>query len=169
MPPNRSSLSPINSIKHYVARTNAEITTGNVLIHAPVVTVAKGAARSATSSVEEGCVIKAIHLEYWLKGTGATTTTQFVFIVYKLPLGTAIPDATDMANLQSWANKRNILFSSQGVLSQEDAGQAIPVIRDWVKIPKGKQRFGLSDQFQVCFFAVGTLQVCGLATYKEYE
>ncbi len=162
-------VAPISSIKHYVAKTNSTIATGTTIVHTVATAVAKGAARSATNVVEEGCVLKAIHLEYWLKGTGSTSTTQFVFIVYKLPSGQANPTQTDMLNLQAWNNKKNILFSSQGVLSEEGAGQSIPVIRDWMKVPKGKQRFGLEDKFQVAISSVGTLQFCGLATYKEYE
>ncbi len=165
----RGMLAPISSIKHYVAQTNVNVATGVTLVHTSVDAVAKGALRSATNIVEEGAVIKAIHLEYWLKGVATSSTSQFVFIVYKLPSGLAIPDSTDMAALQAWPNKKNILFSSQGVLSQADAGQSIPVVRDWIKIPKGKQRFGLEDKFQIAIFTVGTLNICGLVVYKEYE
>ncbi len=165
----RRMLAPISSIKHYVARTNATVASGNVLIAGSANAVAKGNARSSTDVVEEGCVIKAVHLEYWLNGRGASNTTQFTFIVYKLPSEGAVPTASDMANLQAWTNKKNILFSSQGVLGQSGS-QSIPVIRDWIMIPKGKQRFGLGDKFQSCLFASGeSIQLCGMATYKEYE
>jgi len=165
----RRMLAPITSIKHYVHRANSVIATGNVLTHSVVIAVAKGAARALPSNVEEGAVVKAVHLEYWICGTLDAATSQFAFIVYKLPAGQVVADATDMANLGSWDNKKNILFSSQGVLPEGESSQSIPVIREWIKIPKGKQRFGLNDSFRVTFFSVGTLQVCGLATYKEYD
>jgi len=164
----RRTLPPINTVKHYVHRSNALIMTGNVLGHLSVNAITKGAARSTTGDVDEGAVIKAIHLEYWLNGTDNQDTSQFTFIAYKLPAGQISPDSTEMLNLQSWNNKKNILFSSQGVLAK-DGAQSIPVIRNWVLIPKGKQRFGLGDRFEVAALAVGTLQFCGIATYKEYS
>ncbi len=165
----RRMLAPISSIKHYVHRSNAAVATGAVLTATLVDVVAKGAARTGAQTVEEGCVIKAIHLEYWICGIDDAVTSQFAFVVYKLTAGDVPPTATDMANLGSWNNKRNILFSSQGVLPKDESAISVPVIRDWIKIPKGKQRFALGDQFSVTVFSVGTLQFCGLATYKEYE
>jgi len=165
----RRMLAPINTIKHYVAQSNTNIATGAVQHLTLVNALAKGAARTAASSVEEGAIIKAIHIEFWICGVLDGATSQFVFVVYKLPAGQSSPTATDMANLGSWDNKKNILFSSQGVFPEGESSQSIPVMREWQKVPKGKQRFGLGDRFSVSFFSVGTLQVCGLATYKEYE
>ncbi len=162
-------LAPINSIKHYQHTSNTTVGTGGVHLKNLANALAKGAARTDPGHVYEGCVIKAIHIEYWICGTLDATTSQFAFICYKLPSGQTAPDATNMANLGSWDNKKNILFSSQGVLPEGESQQSIPVIREWVRIPKGKQRFGLGDIFQIAIFSVGTLQVCGLSTYKEYE
>lgn len=162
-------LAPIHTIKHYVHRANTNIATGVALVINVVNVVAKGATRDSPDDIEEGAIIKAVHFEYWITGVLDGATSQFAFIVAKLPSGSTNPTATDMANLGSWENKRNILFSSQGVLPEGESGQSIPVIREWLKIPKGKQRFGLQDRLIVAFFAVGTLQVCGLSTYKEYE
>ncbi len=162
-------LAPISSIKHYSQRSNAAVATGVALSHTAANAVAKGGSRSDPSIVEEGCVIKAVYLEYWICGTLDGTTTQFTFVAYKLPSGQATATATNMGALGAWNNKKNILFSSQGVLPEGESSMSIPVIRQWVLIPKGKQRFGLGDQFMVTVFSVGTLQFCGFATYKEYE
>lgn len=162
-------LAPIHSIKHYVHRSNIEILTGAVLIQSVVAAIAKGAARSNAFDVEEGAVIKAVHIEHWILGTANADSSQFTYIIYKLPSGQPTPDETNMLNLGSWDNKKNILFSSQGVLPEENAGQSIPVHRGWIKIPKGKQRMGLGDKVQIACLSVGTLQYCGLSTYKEYE
>ncbi len=162
-------LSPINTIKHYVPRTNLSVASGAVQAQNLVTTIAKGAARAAVSDVEEGAVIKAIHVEFWLNGRGASSTTQFTAALYKLPGSQANPTVTNLLNLGAWDNKKNILWTSQGVLG-EDMAQSIPVIREWVLIPKGKQRFGLGDQFQFALTPVGNaIQLCGMATYKEYE
>jgi len=82
----RRMLAPISSIKHIHQRTNLFVTSGTSVSEVIVDAVAKGGTRSLTSTVEEGCVIKAIHLEFWLCSTD-TVTSQFTFIIYKLPSG----------------------------------------------------------------------------------
>ncbi len=130
--------------------------------------VARGTVRTATSQIDEGNSVKAVHCEYWLNNQGAGGADgQFTLIIEKLPAGGTPADATDMANLQSYENKKNILYTTQGVIAGTPA-QSIPVIRDWVMIPKGKQRFGLDDKFVISLFASGqALQLCGMAIYKE--
>ncbi len=76
-----------------------------------------------------------------------------------------------MAALHDYANKKNILFTAQGLLTPTDGGQ-VPVVRGWYKIPKGKQRFGLTDQLFVSIRNNNATSIdinfCGLAIYKEY-
>jgi len=122
-------------------------------------------------NVEEGSIVKAVHLEYWISSNeSAGGTSQFVFIVEKEPgNGTAMTVAQSL-NLGSYPNKKNVLFTSQGQFtSHNDGAQSVPVLRNWLLIPKGKQRMGLDDSIRVHFSAVGALRICGLATYKEYR
>ncbi len=163
-------MSPINSVKHYVTKTNANLAAGAVAGLTVIDAVAKGTDRTATNMVDEGAVIKAIHLEYWIngQGTSGTGTTQFVLIVEKLPAGGTAADSTDMLNLQSYENKKNILYTTQGMIAGQGS-QSIPLVREWFKIPKGKQRFGLLDKFVVSVLTVGfAIDLCGIAIYKEY-
>ncbi len=107
----------------------------------------------------------------WLKGEGAADAdTQFIVTFEKVPGAAAAGmDFTDMANIGAYPNKKNILFVSQGVIGGLTGGQSVAVMRNWYKIPKGKQRQGLGDFFQVHIAAIGqAIQVCGFATYKEY-
>ncbi len=160
----------INSNKHYVPRTNVSLASGSGLSVDVIDTVVAPAVSNA-EDVRQGAVIKAVHLEYWIWGGGTTgQDTQFVMIVEKVPSGAGAATAAEMLNLGSYDNKKNILFSTQGVIGAGvDGSQAIPLIRNWVLIPKGKQRFGLGDKLAVGFTPVGTaLQICGMATYKEY-
>jgi len=160
----------IHSVKHYVQFTNLVVDTGvlstNVLIQA----IANTADPATTADVVEGAVVKAIYIEFWLKGIGASdANTQFELVLFKNPAGNSDMTITNMANLMAYPNKKNILFTSQGVLSGLGAGQSVPVIRQWVKIPKTKQRFGLDDQLIVMILPLGTnIQRCGLVTFKEY-
>ncbi len=165
----RKMLAPISSMKHYVQVTNSALTSGSISVTSLVDGVVRGFDRTATNMVDEGAVIKAIFIEWWLNGSGASdATTQFNFIVIKTEGQGTNPTAAELLNLQSFDNKKNVLFSSQGVLAGAGS-QSIPVVRQWFRIPKGKQRFGLNDRIQVALTTTGqTLQHCGFATYKEY-
>ncbi len=161
---------PVVTTKHYVQQTNVSLASGAVAVVSLIDGVARGDDRTATNQVDEGSVIKAVYIEWWLNGSGASNaTTQFDFIVYKNPgPGTNIT-ATELLNLASWDNKKNIFFTTHGVLGPI-GNQSIPILRQWILIPKGKQRFGLNDRIQIGLTSTGTaLQHCGFSTYKEFN
>ncbi len=132
-------------------------------------------AQEATSTVptvvEEGAIVKACYVEYWVGNTSASVQGSFTVALYKDPGGNAGMVSGDLAALHDYDNKKNILFTSQALVPVEDAG-IIPVMRGWYKIPKGKQRFGLKDRLQIGIrnnnASAVDLQFCGLAIYKEY-
>ncbi len=165
----RRMLAPIVTNKHYTYRSNAAVASGAALLGTIVqAIVAPGVANDF--SVTEGSVVKAVHVEYWLKSSAsAGEDTQFNFYIYKDPGGKNAMVFADGTNAGAYDNKKNILFSSQGVIGDLTT-QSIPVIREWIKIPKGKQRFGLGDKlsFMVSFTGFAG-QICGMATYKEYK
>ncbi len=165
----RRMVAPIISDKHFVPKTNLAVASGSVAGITIVAAVARGTVRTATFQVDEGSVVKAVHAEYWLNGQAAGgADTQFTFVFLKSPNNAPDPDATDMANLGSYVNKKNILFITQGVLAGVGT-QSIPIIRDWIKIPKGKQRIGLGDQIKAFLLPTGEpIQICGMAIFKEY-
>ncbi len=156
---------PINSIKHYVHVISQNIASGanqNVLL---VDAVAKGAARSSTANVEEGAIVKAVYIELWLSGV---VDQQATWVLAKRPASVAAPTVVQMANLASYENKKNILVSGQGM--PPSGGNQIPMFKGWYAVPKGKQRFGLGDILGITINATGgTIRICGIATYKEYE
>ncbi len=167
----RRGLSPINSIKHYVQQSNTSIASGAATSIIIVAAVANTALPVNTKDVKEGSIVKAVYLEFWLKGNGAADEdTQFNFVVFKNPGGSNDMSVADSLNLMAYDNKKNIFFSSQGVIGGVGGGQSVPVIRQWMKIPKGKQRFGLKDELTVFVGTTGqAMQVCGLSVYKEYQ
>ncbi len=164
------ALSPINSIKHFVPFTTASTASGAIRNTTLVDTVAKGAARALVADVEEGAKVFGTYLEYWVNGDGAAgTNTQFTLVVVLLKSGAAAPTAANMANLHAYTNKKNILYTTQGVITSVD-NQSVPLIRNRISIPKGKQRFGLGDSLNVVLFASGAaIQSCGIAVWKEFE
>ncbi len=165
----RRMLAPINSVKHYVGQPKFNIALGastTLLVANPVAAPVD----TNREKISEGSVIKAIYHEWWLSGDGASgTNTEFVMTVEKSPSSSPNPVFSDMLNLGGYANKKNILYTTQGLLGAAVDGPAIPILRTWIKIPKGKQRMGQEDRMIITFATVDTgINVCGFSTYKEY-
>ncbi len=164
----RRKLPPINSNKHYVHRTALTIAVGaiqNVIVVQSVV----APATANSFSVEEGSIVKAIFVEIW--AIADTGLTAFTMSVEKRPSSSPAMTFAQSANMGAYPNKKNILLTTQGLLADKTAGPAIPLYRQWIPIPKGKQRMGLSDELVLNVSNIGgnTFQVCGIFTYKEYR
>jgi len=73
--------------------------------------------------------------------------------------------------LHDYPNKKNLFKTSQGLLGDANSN-AVPIFREWIAIPKGKQRIGLGDTLVFNLAALGEMdqdvEVCGLVIYKEY-
>ncbi len=166
----RRMLAPINSIKHYVGQPRAVIGVGASL-SLEIADVVNAPVSSTREKITIGSMIKAIHVEMWILGGGATNTSStFVMIVEKIPSGQADPTFADMLNLGGYNNKKNILYTTEGIIgSNVDGTGMIPIIRDWMLIPKGKQRMGQGDRLVLTLATVEqSLVICGIFTYKEY-
>ncbi len=158
----------VHSTKHLVQFPFNGIGTGtaetNILAFAKESTIADSA-----DEVEEGTLIKAVFIELWLQNS-ANDGHQIV-IVEKL--SGAQPSATfaQMAALFTYPNKKNILFTHEGLSSNDGVGNPMPVLRQWIKIPKSKQRMGLGDSIKLTISnpSSNTLNRCGVAIYKEYS
>ncbi len=169
----RRMVAPINTIKHYVHNSQGNIVAGTVNNLVLIDTVSVAAAGAAATDVEEGAVVKAIYVEWWIVNDGAASlTTQFTLSVEKLPTGNPLMTFTQSQNMGSYPNKKNVLFTTQGIIGSATTQAPIPIIRNWVLIPKGKQRFGLGDRIVTNISNVAgadNLVRCGIATFKEYK
>ncbi len=105
----------------------------------------------------------------WVR-TQSTSPGSALLTLYKRGSGTTAMTTTESAALGDYDNKKNILYHTQGLTNDQDA-DAIPFVRQWFKIPKGKQRQGLGDKFSLAIHAQGALDltICGFATFKEYS
>ncbi len=121
--------------------------------------------------VEEGAIVKACYVEFWVSQDSASVVGSYTVTLMKLPGSGTLPSTTNLAALHDYNNKKNILFTAQGLLTPNDGGQ-IPVLRGWYKVPKGKQRFGLNDRLIVTIrnnnATAIDINFCGLVIYKEY-
>ncbi len=162
--------SPINSKKHYVQISQATIAQA-ALTNFELVEAVESHAFSAPDQVAEGAVVKAVYIELWVGNASTSVVGSYTALVYKNPgSGHGISSAAAAA-LHDYANKKNIFFASQALAPPTDGG-LIPIIKQWVKIPKGKQRFGLKDKFTVAVrnnnSTAVDLNICGIAVYKDY-
>ncbi len=158
----------VHSTKHYVQHSISTILASARNTFTTVQTVAVGA-KDLVNEVEEGSSVKACYYEIWLR-SGETAGASFVATIEKIPGTGGLPSTATMAALGDYANKKNVLYTSQGLLNDQNA-DALSMIRGWIKIPKTKQRFGLGDRLVLSIFAQGAIDVhmCGFSTYKEYS
>ena len=159
----------INSIKHYINVENIEVVSGTAQVAVIVAAVAQNAV-AAIQDVVEGSLVKAVFLEFWVSSRAAAgTDTKFQLCVEKVPVNSLGVTFAQMNTLHGYVNKKNVLFFSQGVIGDLTTN-SIPVVRQWFKIPKGKQRFGLGDRLLVTIGSTGAIMNrCGFSTYKEYK
>ncbi len=159
---------PIHSQKHYVQFGINQITTATreniVLISAQESTVA-----NLANEVAEGSIVKAVYIELWLQNQG--NLGESIVTVSKEQQGSAGPTFSEQAALFSYVNKKNILFTHQGLTSNDGVSGPTWVLRNWIKIPKGKQRMGLGDRLNLNISNVssGDLNRCGFCIFKEYS
>ncbi len=159
----------IVSTKHIVQKslTTIEEQTRN----ATNLVTAVAAQPSTPAEVNVGSLIKAVYLEFWLLGESSQPCTA-TWIVEKLQAGVSAANQAELQALDSYANKRNILRMGQGVIGDSNTNP-IPIIREWIKIPKGKQRMALGDVLNIAVSCIGQAdngcEICGFALYKEYQ
>ncbi len=157
--------SPINSTKHYVQKSLSTVLASA----SDAILIAQGVEQSAANlptEVRSGAIVKAVFVEMWAR-TGDTAPGSVLMTLVKTPQNLT-PTFAQMAALHTYPNKKNVLYHTQGISNDQDA-DGIPFVRQWFKIPKGKQRFGLGDQLFLVVSAQALDQIiCGFATYKEY-
>ncbi len=161
---------PIVSRKHIVQHTQFIVPSGSVTTHVDALAVAVQDV-NIPSEVTEGNVIKAIYVEIWLNGeTNTESINSIVLMVEKSQANHAVPTLSEMSTLDAYENKKNIFYTTQGITAS-NTGNPTPFIRQWIKIPKSKQRFGLRDNFRISIAAIGAGDIsgCGLTIYKSYS
>ncbi len=157
----------IHTRKHYTQFSLFAVASGAITnlvialsLASPVTTVA--------SNIVEGAKITAVYIEMWLSSDDAASGTV-ITTVEKVPgLGASpVMSTADAADLTIYDNKKNILHTQMGLLPS-NVQYPMAVVKGWIKIPKGKQRFGLDDRLMLNIFAQSNgIAGCGFAIFKE--
>jgi len=158
---------PIQSRKHYVQQTITPVSVGvNLNIN---VAIAKDLQSVASpGDIREGAIVKAVFVEVWVIGQSDSASGNALLTIMKIPGGGTSLTAATHAALDGYDNKKNILYHTQGIIN-DGVANATPFIRQWFKIPKGKQRFGLDDRIVLSIMTQAeSLNFCGFQTFKEY-
>ncbi len=157
----------VHSEKHIIPRSLLTIEEQTI---SRFVIVNSVAVPSGITDVREGSTVKAVYVEIWYLGESSQPCVQ-ISSIEKQSGDMSNMSFTDAGTLNSYDNKKNLLKISQGQVGDSNTNPT-PVFREWVAIPKGKQRFGLGDQLVLNVAGVGVvdngLQVCGTFIYKEY-
>ncbi len=156
----------IHTVKHIVQSPIDQITPGtreNITICQAV----ESTVANLSTEVEEGALVKAIFVEMWLENQ--SNLGHSVIILEKVTQGGAGATFANMGNLFSYLNKKEILYTHEGLTANDAIGNPLPVIRQWFKIPKGKQRMGLGDRMVLTISnpSANDLNRCGMFIYKE--
>ncbi len=153
----------VNTDKHMVARS---LTLVNELTISPINAAVAVEDPSTSTQVRIGSVISAIYVEVWILANSQQPGT-FNLTVEKISSGQSNMTQVQSTNLHSYPNKKNIFYTTQGLVGDANTNPT-PVIRQWIKIPKGKQRMGLGDIIAINVSSQAEDQNhCGYVIYKE--
>ncbi len=155
----------VHTEKHMVQNSLFAVASGAItgIVLAQGVQAVTGA---AVAEVREGCTISAIYIEMWVSSDDAASGTAIVTLE-KLPGGIVQMTAAQSAALDSYINKKNVLHTFMG-LTPSNVQYPMAAIKGWFKIPKGKQRFGISDRLMLNVHGQSNgIAACGFAVYKE--
>jgi len=157
----------VNSEKHIIQHS-LQTVDGQSIENILVLNVSN--TLGSQTAVRVGAIIKAVFVEIWVIGSSSQPVVQ-TLTVEKVPSGAPNMTQPQGQLMNDYNNKKNILYSTQGIVGDANSNP-IPVIRQWVKVPKSKQRFGQGDSIVINISAIGEvdqdLEICGLSIFKEY-
>ncbi len=154
----------VNTEKHIIQFSLSVVASGAITVTNLANAVAVPASNS--SHIREGAKISAVYVEMWVQSDDATAGTV-IFTIQKLPGPGADMTAAQSASLNTYTNKKNIFFTQMGLIPN-NVTYPMVLVKGWIKIPKSKQRFGLTDRLQMTIHGQSNgLSFCGFVIYKE--
>ena len=156
----------INSVKHIVQHTPAETTIGT-LDSINIANVVENPQSDVAIQIGAGTTLKAVFVEMWFMTTDNQPGSANVTLE-KVSSGASLMTFAEQSVLHTYKNKKNVLYTTQGLVGDANTNP-MGLIRQWIAIPKGKQRFGLGDNLVLNIAAItGSVNHCGLFIYKAY-
>ncbi len=151
--------------KHMVQKSLFAVASGALAVQVIASGLQDPDAAVATN-VREGATISAVYCEMWITSDDTAAGTAIITLE-KRQSGVGAMTAANSASLDSYANKKNVFYTFQGLIGPNTQIPAAS-IRQWIKIPKGKQRFGIGDNLVLNVHGQSNgLAACGFFIYKE--
>ncbi len=165
----RSPRPVINSIKNVSnAVTAAPAATNTFVLIAKAVNTPLS---TVTTDVSQGCLIKAIWIELWVRASeedAVGLSTFFDGYIWKNP--GANLTAPGPASVGSSNEKKFVFKQWKGLIGAGTQGFPAYFWKGWLKIPKIYQRMGTDDLLQFVFRSEGTASLtCTNFIYKWYR
>ncbi len=156
----------IHRTKHYVQQSRSQVATV-ALNTIDIIDSVESTVANLVDEVSEGTVVKAVFVEMWL--LDSSNDGSFIVSLEKLPTSANPMSFANSNSLGTYTNKSNILYCTQGLSPNNGVGNPVPIIRQWFKIPRGKQRMALGDKIvlNITNNGLNNLEFCGFFTYKE--
>ncbi len=158
----------INSRKHIIQFSPIVVAAGGINPITLAEAVQDLGVGTTANKVAVGSVIKAIWVELWALSDTATAVGSTNITIEKLPSGLADMSFGNSQAIFVYPNKNNIFYMTQGLVGEENGGTPIPFLRQWIKIPKGKQRMSLGDKLKLNVAGITGISFCTINIYKEY-
>ena len=156
---------PIQSVKHIIQYTLTQVMSGTTAAFSVI--VAEQDYTGSANRVPVGAVVKAVYIELWAQA-GSSQPGTLSMSVEKVVAGAPSMTFLQAQSLHDYPNKKNIYYFTQGIVGDSNTNP-IPFIRMWIKIPKGKQRFGLGDKVVINVTSISEdIEYCGMAIVKHY-
>ncbi len=156
----------VQTHKHYVQWTITPVSVGTTVVEQIALAVNVTIADMG-NEVIEGATVSAMYIELWVIGQSDSASGNVLASFYKKPGGASDISTAEHINLEAYDNKKNIFYHTQGI-TNDGVANATPFIRQWFKIPKGKQRMGRNDELSLAITTQAeAVNYCGFATYKE--
>ncbi len=146
-------------VQHSVTNVSFGSTTNLVIVDAQ-------AEPTGITQVREGAIVSAVYIELWIAGTDAQPSSVSVNLEKKLSADPPMSNAQAIT-LNNYPNKKNVFYITQGLVGDSNSNP-IPFVRQWFKVPKGKQNFGLLDRLILNITGLtNDIDFCGVFIYKE--
>ena len=157
----------INSRKHIVQFSPITVAVGGINPITIAEAVQDLGAGTNAAQVAVGSVVKAVYVEVW--ASSDTDVQGSLNVTFEK----IVSGGTDMSfgnsqTIYQYPNKNNIFYTTQGLVAPKVGGTPIPFIRQWLKIPKGKQRMSLGDKLKINVAGITGTTFCSIYIYKEY-
>ncbi len=123
---------------------------------------------TVATDVSHGCIIKAVWIEFWVEGNGATgVLNSYTAYLIKNPGANLTPP--NPVSVGTSNEKKYVFRQWKGLMPRIQDGSPMYHWSGWIKIPKRYQRFGTDDTLNFVAISAITGGQCLQTIYKWYR